>query len=270
MTLGLGEDDIYTGNGDNYIESPEIFAYTGTGNDTIVAMGSDYYDDSWIKDTGGDDSITCGNGWDSIDISGGGKDTIATGGGRDAIQYTGGDAAKGIGATIDAGEGDDGIHADVALSVNGGSDEDEMWGDAFGGTGADHIFVATPLGPIFAGIGNDYVRTIAAATIFGGDGNDDIHTGDQRDSIYCGAGRDTVHAGNASDLISGGGGRDVLFGQGGKDRIYAGAGNDLIFGQGGNDRLVGATGADTLNGGDGDDQADKHEDEGDVVIGVEL
>jgi Ca2+-binding RTX toxin-like protein len=104
-----------------------------------------------------------------------------------------------------------------------------------------------------------------AATIFAGDGNDTIISGDLGNDLIGGQGNDTLVGGKLDDW---------LFGEEGGDRLFAGASNynftdgdanattaalqtvsngDMLDGGAGNDFLYGSKGSDFLRGGDGND-----------------
>ena len=111
---------------------------------------------------------------------------------------------------------------------------------------------------------NDRINIINAY-----DGNDTVH-GNQtaKNNIDGGAGWDELHGGDNVDTIRGGKGEDFIYGNAGADNIngedghdtlFGGAGDDYIQGGKGNDWLQGDAGADTLIGGLGDDTYDVDE-----------
>jgi Ca2+-binding RTX toxin-like protein len=59
--------------------------------------------------------------------------------------------------------------------------------------------------------------------------------------------------GNGNDTITGGTDRDWITGEGGNDTLDGGAGDDRIHGDAGQDRITGGAGDDILSGGDGSD-----------------
>jgi hypothetical protein len=91
------------------------------------------------------------------------------------------------------------------------------------------------------------------ATIFGGNGPNNIDGTSEDDEIYSGNGPDNVDAGAGNDTIFGGNGPDEIEGGDGDDVIDGGSGPDDLFGGAGNDTITGGSGPDTLYGGDGDD-----------------
>ena len=111
-------------------------------------------------------------------------------------------------------------------------------------TGDDDSRVSTATGGGFNAMAD------GSDTIYGGAGNDEIHTGSWADGDD---GFDNSHTGNSFDWAYGGDGDDILRGDNGRDFLRGDAGNDNIGGGGGADSLVGAEGDDVLNGGSGTD-----------------
>lgn len=125
-------------------------------------------------------------------------------------------------------DGDDFIDASrvaVALTVDGGSGKDSIYGSS------------------------------RSDVLLGGVGNDFIVTGAGDDSITAAAGADQVEAGDGNDSILGGTGNDTLDGGNGNDTIAAQDNDDVLLGGDGADWLFGGTGNDQLNGGLGSDVA---------------
>lgn len=101
------------------------------------------------------------------------------------------------------------------------------------------------------------------ATIYGGNGKDDIdgtsgddviYSGNGKDEVDGGGGNDIIYGGNGKDEIEGGDGDDTVFGGNSPDELFGGAGNDSIDGGNGPDELFGGAGNDSLSGGAGDDE----------------
>jgi len=90
--------------------------------------------------------------------------------------------------------------------------------------------------------------TAAADQLMGGQGNDDISGGGDRDVIDGKDGHDRLDGGTDRDTVYGGEGNDTLIGQGGHDYLSGDAGNDSMLGGTGGDTLEGGTGNDTLKG----------------------
>jgi len=103
-------------------------------------------------------------------------------------------------------------------------------------------------------------RAVRAVAVFGGDGNDVVHTS-VRSFLSGGAGNDSLYGSDGPDLVLGEDGDDLLRGWGGTDILIGGAGDDTIGqadfgaagGEAGTDVMVGGDGNDTLFAGDGDD-----------------
>jgi Ca2+-binding RTX toxin-like protein len=109
-------------------------------------------------------------------------------------------------------------------------------------------------------------RNIRCIAVFGGDGNDLVHTDDAttlpfRSLISGGSGNDSLYGNDGANIILGDDGDDLLRGWGGNDILMGGAGNDTIGqavlspagGEAGNDTMIGGDGNDTIFGGDGSD-----------------
>jgi Ca2+-binding RTX toxin-like protein len=119
-----------------------------------------------------------------------------------------------VAATIDAGDGNDIVHA---------SDRGD---NVFGGAGNDTLY---------GGRLDDW--------LMGGDGNDVIHAGSQAGGL-----------GGDGNYLDGGDGDDQLNGREGSDWLEGGDGTDTLFGGAGGDILAGGAGdGDMMKGGAGDD-----------------
>lgn len=121
-----------------------------------------------------------------------------------------------IAATVDAGDGDDTVHAS------------NLGDNVFGGAGNDRLYGGRLDDWLLGGEGNDVLNAGGeAAGTLGGDGN----------------------------YLNGGAGDDLLLGREGSDWLEGGDGTDILEGGDGDDILAGGGGAgDTLHGGRGDDQ----------------
>ena len=140
-----------------------------------------------------------------------------------------------IGATVDAGTGND--------SVSGGLGDDSIQG----GDGDDVINGAAGDDSLNGGAGDDREH--------GARGNDDLAGDAGDDSLNGGAGDDSIQGGDGNDHESGELGDDSLDGGAGDDSLDGGMGKDDVNGEAGNDRLIGGFGRDALQGGTGDDSA---------------
>ncbi|MBM1218885.1 Hint domain-containing protein [Ponticoccus sp. SC2-23] len=116
----------------------------------------------------------------------------------------------------------------------------------FGGNGKDEIDGTSGNDVIYAGNGKDEVDA--------GDGNDIIYGGNGKDEIEGGDGDDTAFGGNSPDELYGGAGNDSLDGGSSGDELYGGDGNDSIDGGSGDDEIEGGDGDDTIDGGQGQDE----------------
>jgi len=200
---------------------------------TTLTDSDDMYDaglgDDVINGEGGDDSLN----------GGADNDTLSGGSGRDVL-YGGGDddlVDAGVEDDNQADAADDGAAGSLSLSdydngLAGGAGNDMIRGrdgdDII--TGDDDSRVSDALGLSFDA-GAD-----GADTIYGGAGNDEIHTGSWADGDQ---GLENVSTGMMSDWASGGMGDDVLRGAGGDDTLYGNEGADNIGGGGGNDMIFG-------------------------------
>ncbi len=120
-----------------------------------------------------------------------------------------------VSATVDAGAGNDTVHAgDLGNNVFGGDGNDTLYGGRL----------------------DDW--------LLGGDGADTLHAGAQNGAL-----------GGDGNFLDGGAGNDTLNGREGSDWLEGGDGTDALHGKAGGDILAGGAGAgDQLFGGAGDDQ----------------
>lgn len=141
-----------------------------------------------------------------------------------------------------------------------------------GGSYADDLMLRCPAGDC----GSDYELTPSSTLIgsaSGNDGDDEIvgsnydnpttyvdqlHGGDDDDTIWGLDGQDQIWGDLGDDVIRGGDEGDLLYGNGGNDEMNGGAGADTLYGGGDNDTLCGdtepsSTAIDVLNGDAGDD-----------------
>jgi len=96
------------------------------------------------------------------------------------------------------------------------------------------------------------------AILNGGNGNDTLIGGDDKDTLNGGAGNDTLIGGGGNDTLNGGDGDDTLFGGGGDDTVIGGKGTDTAFLGAGNDTFIWfpGDGSDVVDGGAGFDTLD--------------
>ncbi|MBB3710815.1 Ca2+-binding RTX toxin-like protein [Limimaricola variabilis] len=268
-----GDDTVKAGKGDDLV-------YGGAGNDTIY--GEDGDDD--LYGDGGRDTLYGGAGNDRLDGGTGGDELYGGSGDDELIGSRNGDKLFG-------GEGDDkidgGAENDVILGGTGndvihGGDGNDRIDSSDGDREADLDRFDNP----YPGLGRDADPYDDRDTVYGGAGDDIIHTGDDRDTIFGGTGNDRIDGGIDDDLILGEEGDDTLTGGEGNDTVFGGDGDDVIrggldprfpdslnirddrgdrvtdngrdelFGGKGNDTILGQDDDDTIFGGDGDDYLD--------------
>lgn len=117
--------------------------------------------------------------------------------------------------------------------------------------------------------GNDIFGSLGSSLpvrVYGGDGNDLIHTGWSDDYVEGGAGADAIYGESGDDHLEGDGGDDLLSGMAGDDLLRGAWGADKLYGLDGDDHLYGNDAEDTLQGGAGGDYLDggwRH----DVILG---
>ena len=99
-------------------------------------------------------------------------------------------------------------------------------------------------------------HTDIKVSAFGGEGNDVLVGGSDKDELRGEGGNDVLVGGGGNDLLIGASGDDVLQGEQGVDKLLGGDGNDRLEGGDQDDTLRGGNGSDTLIGGDGADRVD--------------
>ncbi len=268
------EDAILPGDAPN-----DDVIYAGAGNDTVRAgLG----DDS-VRGGDGNDELRGNEGNDSL-AGGTGNDTLIGNDGDDLLRgQNGNDSLNGSNGqdTLFGGAGNDTLIGEDGSDLVNGDDGDDVI-DTGGLSGRplpdiDYpgLYPADPtplndLDTVYGGDGNDTIRTgDDADLIFGGTGNDDVDGGIDADTIFGGLGTDRIVGGEGSDSIQGGLGDDLIFGGLGPefpesvnfddsfdlrplnndDTLFGGQGNDTIFGKDDADVLFGGTGNDSLDGG---------------------
>ncbi len=228
-----GDDKIITFDGNDTIQS-------GAGNDTVTTgAGNDT-----VTDTLGNDTFNLGAGTNHVTDSAG-NDLYIGGQGHDTIVDQGGDD------TIQLGDGNNHV------TVDRGTDS------IITGLGADTVIAKNNTVTMNTGAGIDTVdlQQVVKATVFAGEGNDQI-TSDSGDvAVYAGAGDDVVTLGAGNDSVIGEAGNDQISTGLGNDYIYDGLGNNTINAGGGNDQTItgigndhitDTAGDDVINAGDGD------------------
>ena len=155
----------------------------------------------------------------------------------------------------------------IIIAGNGGDDyivaglgDDTIYGDA----GNDQIYGSQGNDHLFGGEGNDYISDDENDDfITGGPGNDRIFAGPGAiDTVFGDEGDDEIHGGDGIDELIGNEGDDIIYGDGDTDTMFGSEGNDYMdggdsvdemMGQEGNDWMLGGVGDDHLMGGEGND-----------------
>lgn len=274
----FGNDSIFGGTGDDYIDSwgGNDTVYGGAGNDTVLGGG----DNDLLHGGDGNDVMQGWTGNDTL-YGGAGNDTLQSWEGNELID--GGNDADTFLITQTGG-------VDTILGGEGGTDFDRLdFNDANATSGVTVTYSGDEKGTYsFSGAsgsgyfyyieavnGTDFADNINASnattgtTIDAGAGNDTITGGAGRDTLYGGAGNDTIYGGTGTggaDDLYGGDGDDKIYssdsdgtytyGGAGNDTVYGGSGFDSVDGGDGNDALYGGGGGDILTGGQGDDTID--------------
>jgi Ca2+-binding RTX toxin-like protein len=133
------------------------------------------------------------------------------------------------------------------------------------GSGDDTVVVWSSLA--YGDRGDDTMRDLHAADLYGGPGDDrfvagpratysSAHGGIGADALIGGAGHDDFAGGRGRDILLGFDGGDSLYGGSGPDRLAGAAGHDILYGNDGDDDLVGGGAPDRLRGGAGRDRCD--------------
>ena len=261
--------DLSDGN-DNVVIAFNGGSANPTRNASITVNGST--DSSVGVEENGDLFVYAGNGVDTIQVTGtniGCNVVIYGGEGDDNVDFSGASFAKGYGAIVIGGAGNDSIKGaasglnylfgdeaviryreenekrKVAGAIVFPSEDGAGTNALIGGTSARNY--------IFGGFGSDFIvggsnidilvgdggkleidsegnAVVTAHDLFDDGGNDFIYGLDGDDRIYGGAGADTVYGGNGNDEIHAGQGNDTVFGDAGADKIYGDDGVDIIFG----------------------------------------
>ncbi|WP_102109382.1 calcium-binding protein [Oceaniglobus roseus] len=256
---GFGADIFGGGDGQDYMDggAQNDTLNGGVGNDTMLGGGQ-----RDVMNGGADNDLMNGQ-WGADTLRGGeGSDTMAGMSGRDLLTGDEGQdyASGGTGNdTITGGAGDENLANGADTGASGALTAADYDNSYAGGAGDDLIV---------GGIGDDIItgdddsRVSTATTeafdvtadgsdvLYGGAGNDEIHTGSWADSDD---GFTNAQTGMADDIAYGGDGDDIIRGAGGNDRLFGDAGNDDVGGGGGDDLIVGGAGDDVLNGNDGND-----------------
>ncbi len=171
-----------------------------TTDDTIYGYeGSDY-----LYGNNGNDRLIGGVGSDYL-YGGGGDDILDGGDGIDSLRESG-DVNFTLTNTQLVGLGSDSFSNIERVTLTGGISNNTLDASSF---------------------------TISTVYLYGGNGNDSLLGGSNKDYLY---------GQNDSDRLIGNAGNDYLYGGAGDDILIGGAGNDLLYGQTGADIFVLASG----------------------------
>ncbi|WP_414720224.1 hypothetical protein [Sulfuricurvum sp.] len=286
---GLGNDNLWGGNNNDTLQGGTGDDYLNGENGINLLLGNDGNDTFELTSTTATNTITGGNGTDTLTFYYAGATTInlsltsaqSTGGGGSITLSDDIENVSGSNSSTDTLTGN--LLANVMWG-NGGNDS--LYGAGgidtiYGGNGADRLYgdIATPTlsdggNTIYGGEGNDTLYGgLGNDTLYGDDGgsyatscNDTfvaISGSDGTDAMNGGQGTDTVDytaiSNNISVTLAGAAVATVTVTGGNNDtvvnieNVIGGSGNDYIIGDGNSNYLNGGTGNDTLLGGGGND-----------------
>ncbi|MEX0749436.1 MAG: hypothetical protein WD359_01390, partial [Dehalococcoidia bacterium] len=261
---GDGDDTISGNNGSDNING-------ANGNDTINGGNENSPDADGDPEAGANCDDGDDDDGDTIADDGCLGDVIMGGPGSDTLDGQGGDD-KVIGGSLLAGQADEGD-----AQVNGGADDDQIFGDNVeyvddGSGGATFNLVNPNIGGIdkmHGGDGNDTMRGQVGADEMLGGNHDDNMDGNAGNDIMLGDdgtistsvtvtedgddGVDTMHGSENDDDMYGGGDDDVMFGDGGGDYMEGNGDDDEMRGGQQDDDMYGNDDEDTMHGDSGDD-----------------
>jgi Ca2+-binding RTX toxin-like protein len=167
---------------------------------------------------------------------------------------------------------------DGTFTLDGTTYSDVTYIQVNGGAGNDTINVTSNDGPdgigvaVGGGAGDDTITTNIDASIWAGDGNDQVHVSDSFEGqIYGEAGNDQIYVSGRciNAIIDGGSGDDLIDATQNSFAVQAGggAGNDTILGSEYDDSLDGGAGSDYIAGNGGDDVITSRQGQGDTIDG---
>jgi Ca2+-binding RTX toxin-like protein len=221
----------------------------GSGDDQILLANGSVLED--FVDGGDDnDTIETGAGNDRI-TAGEGTDVVLAGDDDDIVDGGIGDDTISGGAGCDGltgGDGNDTLRGDGGVNAPVSGDTGCAGGGLDGGNDDDRILGGPERDLLSGGLGCD--------GILGGPGPDTIAGGDNSDSpLPFGCDLGGLDGGAGPDLVDGNQGVDTITGGGGNDQLRGGTEPDQIAGAGGCDMILGEEGDDVLDGGPGNDGA---------------
>ena len=256
LLLNLDGTYTYTPAADYF--GPDSFAYTVTnaeGSSSTATVAITIAEEAPVTMTGneGSDVLIGGDLDNTIDS----RMEPASYGGRDLIY---------------GGAGNDTLAGDYPSILYGGDGNDWLIDGEiqYGGAGND-LLDRGYYGDAFGGQGNDTLIGQTAANLYGGEGDDVIHTGGEAAYAYGGLGNDTIYTDGgyfpqeegSGAYVFGDEGDDLIFVTGHVDDVRGGDGDDMIdmtqwgggggaHGDAGNDTILGGSDA-RLFGGLGND-----------------
>ncbi|WP_263833874.1 beta strand repeat-containing protein [Sulfurospirillum oryzae] len=213
---GLGNDSLWGGNNDDTL-------YGGTGDDYLngesginTLYGNEGNDTFELNVTTATNTITGGNGTDTLNFYNAGAITIDLA--LTSAQATGGGGSVTL--------------LDSIENISGSN------------SGADIIAGNASNNTILGNAGND--------SLFGAAGDDSIDGGVGNDTLAGGVGADIITGGTGDDVLRGGGSayNSANTADGSADTLYGNAGNDVLYGMLDGDTLYGGDNATTFNGND--------------------
>jgi hypothetical protein len=211
---GAGDDSIST-------EGSESSVIRGNENDDNFNIAGNY-SNSTINGNVGEDSFTVAG---AVVLS---NSKFLGGDSNDGLMnFTGAAISSAVESTINGSKGNDSIQMGTITTANGFT--------------------------IFGGQGNDLITSINAGAdgvVYSGDlGDDQITTGDAKDSVSGGDGDDLIQTGGDKDTIDAGAGADIVIDGSGNDTVALGNDNDAYTDGAGSDTITGGLGGDayTLN-----------------------
>ena len=244
-----GDDTYHVDNaGDQVIEQ------ANEGRDRVV-VGFDWTLSEHVEDvtlTGAAHLNATGNNSDNDLVGNEGNNTLFAHGGDDELDGQAGDDI------LNGGDGND-----VLRGGEGNDDLDGWLGDdiLIGGEGDDALHGFTGVDILDGGAGNDTLFSYGDATVYGGEGDDQIGIGGVAEA-YGEGGNDTVFT-SGGGTYRGGAGNEYMENHG-SAKFYGDSGDDILLnfsqlgteldGGSGNDTVLNYAGSSLLMGGDGNDE----------------
>ena len=248
-------------------------------------------DDIFVQNSSENVQVFAGGGNDTL-VGGDGIDTLDGGEGIDTIDFS--NASAGVIIDLDVNSAgaagtpsQDGGILDAPPAAGGQvleevDDVENIIGSDFN----DGLFGNNEVNHIFGGAGNDTIHSFGGAdTLDGGEGIDlalfsagsavevDL---DENGNAISSFGDSLISIENingsvaGNDTISGNDFSNVLNGQGGDDILNGEGGDDTLIGSAGNDTIIGGAGIDSIDGGEGIDTVDFSSASAGVIIDLDV